>query len=62
MLKELGIVDETIPEPLGGAHRDIDAVAVTLKTRLAAQLDELAEIPLDKLLDRRFDRLMAYGN
>ena len=62
VLKELGIVDETIPEPLGGAHRDIEAVAETLKGRLVAQLDELAEIPVDKLLDRRFDRLMAYGN
>jgi acetyl-CoA carboxylase carboxyl transferase subunit alpha len=62
VLQQLGIVDETIPEPLGGAHRDIDAMASNLKNRLVAQLNELVEIPLDKLLEKRFDRLMSYGN
>ena len=62
VLKDLGIVDETIPEPLGGAHRDLETMAETLKRRLVSQLDELAETPLDQLLERRFDRLMAYGN
>lgn len=61
-LEELGIVDETIPEPLGGAHRDLEKMAATLKERLSAQLDELSEIPLDELLEKRFDRLMSYGN
>jgi acetyl-CoA carboxylase carboxyl transferase subunit alpha len=62
ILKELGIVDEMIPEPLGGAHRDLEAAAASLKSRLVAQLDELTRIPLDQLLDRRFQRLMSYGN
>ena len=62
VLKELGIVDETIPEPLGGAHRDLEGMAVTLKDTLSRQLDQLAGIPLDELLARRFDRLMSYGN
>ncbi|HLS97869.1 MAG: acetyl-CoA carboxylase carboxyltransferase subunit alpha [Porticoccaceae bacterium] len=62
VLKDLGIVDETIPEPLGGAHRDLEGMAVTLKDTLSRQLDRLAGIPLDELLARRFDRLMSYGN
>ena len=62
VLEELGIVDETIPEPLGGAHRDIDGMAKTLKARLSAQLDRLQKMPLDELLEVRYKRLMSYGN
>ncbi|GIX31190.1 MAG: acetyl-coenzyme A carboxylase carboxyl transferase subunit alpha [Porticoccaceae bacterium] len=62
VLAELGIVDETIPEPLGGAHRDPAAMAETLKARLVAQVEELVAIPLDELLERRFARLSSYGN
>jgi acetyl-CoA carboxylase carboxyl transferase subunit alpha len=62
VLEELGIVDETIPEPLGGAHRDVGTMATTLRTRLAAQLDRLCAEPIDTLLERRFQRLMSYGN
>lgn len=61
-LKQLGIVDEIIPEPLGGAHRDYAAMMATLKPRLSAQLDKLAQVPLDKLIDARYQRLMSYGN
>jgi len=61
-LKELGIVDETIPEPPGGAHRDLDAMVAILKNKLSAQVDQLAGIPIDELLAKRFDRLMSYGN
>ena len=61
-LQKLGIVDETIPEPMGGAHRDIDAMCTTLKDSLSSQLDELAAVPIDELLERRFDRLMSYGS
>ncbi|MGD8176979.1 acetyl-CoA carboxylase carboxyltransferase subunit alpha [Marinimicrobium sp. ARAG 43.8] len=62
VLEELGIVDETIPEPLGGAHRDMDGMASKLKERLAAQLDRLEGEPIDTLLERRYERLMSYGN
>src|SRR5690606_8087779 len=41
VLEELGIVDETIEEPLGGAHRDLDGMASLLKERLSVQLDRL---------------------
>ncbi len=62
VLEELGIVDETIPEPLGGAHRNLDAMADKLRERLVVQLDRLSAEPLDTLLDRRYKRLMSYGN
>ena len=62
VLEELGIVDETIPEPLGGAHRDVEAMAETLRARLVAQLERLCAEPLAGLLDKRFQRLMSYGN
>ncbi|WP_226645906.1 acetyl-CoA carboxylase carboxyltransferase subunit alpha [Microbulbifer variabilis] len=62
VLEELGIVDETIPEPLGGAHRDPDAMAASLKERLSAQLEQLSAIPIDELLEKRYQRLMSYGN
>ena len=62
ILEDLGIVDETIPEPMGGAHRDIDAMSATLKERLTAQLSDLKSQDLDDLLDKRYQRLMSYGN
>lgn len=60
-LEKLGIVDQTIPEPLGGAHRDIETMAATLKATLIAQLDQLTALPVEELLDTRFERLMNYG-
>jgi acetyl-CoA carboxylase carboxyl transferase subunit alpha len=60
-LQKLGIVDETIPEPMGGAHRDIEAMSLTLRSRLSEQLDELQAVPIDDLLERRYQRLMSYG-
>ncbi len=62
VLEELGIADETIPEPLGGAHRDLDTMSQTLKGRLVEQLDRLQSEPLDQLIEKRFKRLMSYGN
>ena len=60
-LKEQGLVDLIIPEPLGGAHRDPDAVALSLKRALSGQLDMLQEIDLDTLIAERYARLMGYG-
>jgi acetyl-CoA carboxylase carboxyl transferase subunit alpha len=62
ILESLGIVDETIPEPLGGAHRDLDAMAAKLKERLIVQLADLEHIDLDTLIEKRYSRLMSYGN
>ncbi|MGA7983457.1 MAG: acetyl-CoA carboxylase carboxyltransferase subunit alpha [Chromatiaceae bacterium] len=60
-LKELELVDEVISEPLGGAHRDPDAMAAALKQALIAALDGLMEQDIDELLARRYTRLMGYG-
>ena len=62
ILQELGIVDETIPEPLGGAHRNVDEMALKLRERLVAQVEKLSKEPIDALLERRYQRLMSYGN
>jgi acetyl-CoA carboxylase carboxyl transferase subunit alpha len=61
VLQDLGIVDETIMEPIGGAHRDIEAMALNLKMSLIKQLDNLANIPIDELIESRYQRLMSYG-
>ena len=61
-LKELGLVDQIVNEPLGGAHRDYDAMAASLKAALLENLEVLDNIPLDKLLENRYQRLMQYGN
>jgi acetyl-CoA carboxylase carboxyl transferase subunit alpha len=60
-LDELGIVDKTIPEPLGGAHRDVAVAAANIKLALLDQLDRLQAMDLDDLVARRYDRLMSYG-
>lgn len=60
-LQELGIVDATIPEPLGGAHRDVAATSASIKAALIEQLDTLQAMDLDELVERRYSRLMSYG-
>jgi acetyl-CoA carboxylase carboxyl transferase subunit alpha len=62
VLEGLGIVDATIKEPLGGAHRDIDMAAESIKEHLLTQLAALKELPEDELLEKRYQRLMSYGN
>ena len=62
VLLELGIVDGTVEEPLGGAHRDIDLTAESVKNYLIGQLDQLEQLPLEDLLAKRYQRLMSYGN
>ncbi|MCH9692690.1 MAG: acetyl-CoA carboxylase carboxyltransferase subunit alpha [Gammaproteobacteria bacterium] len=61
VLEELGIVDETISEPAGGAHRDPDLMAERLREHLVLQLDQLQGVALDELLEKRYQRLMSYG-
>jgi acetyl-CoA carboxylase carboxyl transferase subunit alpha len=60
-LKELGLIDQIIREPLGSAHRDIDATARNIKQALVDSLENFEKIGLDKLLDLRYERLMSYG-
>jgi acetyl-CoA carboxylase carboxyl transferase subunit alpha len=60
-LKELKLIDEIIPEPLGGAHRDLDAVSSAIATAIDAALQQLKSYSRDELVERRYERLMSYG-
>jgi acetyl-CoA carboxylase carboxyl transferase subunit alpha len=60
-LSELGLVDQVISEPLGGAHRDVDATAGNIKEAILAALETLEQIPPEELIEARYKRLMAYG-
>jgi acetyl-CoA carboxylase carboxyl transferase subunit alpha len=61
-LQKLGIVDATIREPLGGAHRDVDTMALSIQQHLLNELNKLEASGVDVLLDKRYQRLMSYGN
>jgi len=60
-LLQLGLVDQVIPEPLGGAHTDPETVAGHVGDCIAAQLAELDDLTTDALLDQRYQRLLSYG-
>lgn len=62
VLEKLGIVDCTIEEPKGGAHRDVDLMAARLKKHLITQIKRLKDLPSEELLHKRYERLMSYGN
>jgi acetyl-CoA carboxylase carboxyl transferase subunit alpha len=60
-LKGLGLVDQIIPEPLGGAHRDQDAMMASVKKAIKTNLTTLQKTTTEKLLETRYERLMSYG-
>jgi acetyl-CoA carboxylase carboxyl transferase subunit alpha len=60
-LKDFELIDEIVSEPLGGAHRDPDAVGRSLKQALIRAIDKAQESSLEQLLETRYQRLMAYG-
>jgi acetyl-CoA carboxylase carboxyl transferase subunit alpha len=60
-LKALGLIDEIIPEPLGGAHKEPDEVARRIADCIERQLEELSSLPVDSLLEARYTRLLSYG-
>jgi acetyl-CoA carboxylase carboxyl transferase subunit alpha len=60
-LLELGIIDEVVPEPLGGAHQDHEAAITNLKSAVARQLDDLCDQPVTKLLERRYEKFRKIG-
>jgi acetyl-CoA carboxylase carboxyl transferase subunit alpha len=60
-LRDLGIVDQIIEEPLGGAHSDPAAAAEAIRQQLTSQLQGLRKLSVDELLERRYQRLMSYG-
>lgn len=60
-LKKLSLIDSIVEEPLGGAHRNVEQMAENLKTQIKTDLEELALLGQEELLDRRYQRLMSYG-
>lgn len=60
-LKKLGLVDEVIPEPLGGAHHNPRLAAENIKAALQKNIGELQQIPLDKLLETRYQKYRSIG-
>ena len=60
-LKELKLIDEIIEEPLGGAHRNVDEMAASIKARLVDHVEQLSRLPLEQLVAARYQRLMGYG-
>ena len=60
-LKELGLVDQVIAEPLGGAHRDTDQITQDVKDAIEVKLAELEQLPIDTLIEQRQQKLLAYG-
>ena len=60
-LKQLGLIDKVVNEPLGGAHRDHAAMMVALKKALTEALRQAQEQPLETLLETREDKVLSYG-
>ena len=60
-LKALGLVDKIVNEPVGGAHTHHQQMAAKLKTALVDALNQVVELPVNELLDRRYERLQGYG-
>lgn len=60
-LLELGIIDEVVPEPLGGAHQNHEAAIANLRTAIARQLEDLCDQPIEKLLEKRYQKFRKIG-
>jgi acetyl-CoA carboxylase carboxyl transferase subunit alpha len=60
-LKKLNLIDEIVPEPVGGAHRNPEAAAETIKAALIRNLDELEKLSADELRAQRNKRIDSFG-
>lgn len=60
-IKELGLINSIVDEPLGGAHRDYDGMAANLKATLKQQLSQLQSLDTETLMQERYERLMSFG-
>ena len=60
-LKNFDLIDDLVPEPLGGAHRDHQGAANNLKATLCQQIADLKRIPLDELLEQRYQKFRRIG-
>tara|TARA_Y100001970_G_scaffold290274_1_gene423459 strand:- start:114465 stop:115415 length:951 start_codon:yes stop_codon:yes gene_type:complete len=61
-LLEINLIDEIIKEPLGGAHRNPEQSSHSLKTSIVDNLEKLLNSPTERLIEKRYDRLMSYGS
>lgn len=60
-IRELGLLDEVVREPLGGGHRNFQAIAMSLRKTLIRHLEELKQEELQPLLEKRYQRIMRFG-
>ena len=60
-LRSRRLVDEVLPEPLGGAHRDLDEIALTVRSAIQRHVEELSGIDTQQLLDQRYERIRSFG-
>lgn len=60
-LKNLGLIDAVLKEPLGGAHRNVDAIAAAIKKALVDNLSRLEHVSMDELLEMRYKRFTSFG-
>ncbi|KZN39418.1 acetyl-CoA carboxylase carboxyl transferase subunit alpha [Pseudoalteromonas luteoviolacea] len=60
-IKDNNLINEIVPEPLGGAHRDYDAAASSLKSQILKDLSDLSALSQEEMLEQRYQRLMSFG-
>ena len=60
-LQEFGLVDGVVPEPMGGAHRNPEAISATVTEMIASTIESLNKIPLKKLMDERYAKFRGMG-
>lgn len=60
-IKELGLIDSIVQEPLGGAHRDFEQMAAYLKQAIKKDLKDLANLDSQTLIEKRYEKLMGFG-
>ncbi|OYU99940.1 MAG: acetyl-CoA carboxylase carboxyl transferase subunit alpha, partial [Verrucomicrobiales bacterium VVV1] len=60
-LKKLKLIDEVIPEPIGGAHHDHAATAANFQAVILRQIEELQKLPVNELLDQRYAKFRSFG-
>lgn len=60
-IREQGFLDEVVREPVGGGHRDFQAIALNLRETLIRHMEDLKRQSMDELLERRYQRIMGFG-
>ena len=60
-LKQRNLIDEVLAEPLGGAHRDLEAISVTVKEAIQRHINQLKAIDIQEVLEMRYKKIRSYG-